>query len=202
MDSRASMDKIYILGRDEVPSVLCVEASQSVCLSFIALPGVSADVNLSIKLLGPHANADLRGVFVCTGEEKININLRMEHQSPKASSNQLFKAVVGGKARMHFDGLIYVAKDAQKTDAFQQVHSLLLSKEAQIESKPQLEIYADDVQCTHGATSGALNAEQLFYMRSRGVSKEDAERFQKIAFLAPVVEHLSEELKEEIYSTL
>lgn len=202
MDLRASMDKVYIIGRDEIPSVICVEEAQSISLSFVALPGVSADIDVSIRLLGPGANADLRGVFVCSDAEKININLRMDHQSPRASSNQLFKAIVGGKSRLYFDGLIYVAKDAQKTDAFQQVHSLLLSKEAMVESRPQLEIYADDVQCTHGATSGALNSEQLFYMRSRGVAKEDAERFQKIAFLAPVVEHLSEELKEEIYATL
>lgn len=195
-------NKIYIIGRDEVPSSIRVEASHSISLSFVALPGVSADVDVCVQLLGPEANAEIKGVFVCTGEEKLNINVQMQHQSPHASSNQLFKGIVGGKANVHFDGLIYVAQDAQKTAAFQQVHSLLLSKDAQMESKPQLEIYADDVQCTHGATSGALNAEQLFYMRSRGIAKEEAERFQKIAFLAPVVEHLSEEIKEEIYATL
>lgn len=195
-------NKIYIIGRDEVPSSICVEASQSISLSLVALPGVSADVDLHIQLLGPEANAEIKGVFVCTGEERLNINVQMQHQSPHASSNQLFKGIVGGKAKVNFEGLIYVAQDAQKTAAFQQVHSLLLSKDAQMESRPQLEIYADDVQCTHGATSGALNAEQLFYMRSRGVAKEDAERFQKIAFLAPVIEHLSEEIKEEICAIL
>ena len=109
---------------------------------------------------------------------------------------------MGGTARASFDGLIYVAQDAQKTEAYQENHTLLLSDAARIESRPQLEIYADDVKCSHGATTGYLNPDELFYLRSRGIPEAEARQLQMIAFLAPVLRRLPEPISEEIYGRL
>ena len=97
---------------------------------------------------------------------------------------------------------MYVAHGAAKSDAHQQCHSLLLSPEAFAEARPQLEIYADDVQCSHGATTGYLNPEELYYLRSRGIPEAEARRLQMVAFLAPVLRRLPESLIEEIHACL
>ena len=97
---------------------------------------------------------------------------------------------------------MYVAPDAQKTKAFQENHSILLSEGAVVETHPQLEIYADDVQCSHGATTGYLNHDELFYLRSRGIPEAEARRLQMISFISPVISHLPEEMQEQIISRL
>ena len=98
---------------------------------------------------------------------------------------------------MDFYGKIIVAKDAQRTEAYQENHNILLSDGAKVDTKPQLEIYADDVKCSHGATIGRLNEEEQFYMRSRGISLEDAKVLQMISFIAPVLENIEDETERE-----
>ncbi len=123
----------------------------------------------------------------------------MRHSVPGCNSRQLFKGLAGGKSKIDFYGKITVAKDAQKTAAFQENHNILLSDYARVNTRPQLEIYADDVKCSHGATVGRLNEEELFYMRSRGISLEDAKVLQMVSFLSPVMEGIQEEkLREEL----
>ena len=112
----------------------------------------------------------------------------MHHDMPHCNSRQLFKGIAGGASRVDFYGKIIVAQDAQKTEAYQENHNILLSDGAKVDTKPQLEIYADDVKCSHGATIGRLNEEEQFYMRSRGISLEDAKVLQMISFIAPVLE--------------
>ena len=129
-------------------------------------------------------------------------NTRLTDYAFDELPRQLFKGIVGGTARAGFDGLIYVAPDAQKTQAFQENHTLLLSDTARTESRPQLEIYADDVQCSHGATTGYLNPDELFYLRSRGIPEAEARQLQMQAFLAPVVRRLPDALAEEIHASL
>ena len=107
-----------------------------------------------------------------------------------------------GYARVEFDGRIVVAPDAQKTEAYQTAQTLQLSDTAVVQTSPQLEIYADDVKCSHGATVGSLNEDEQFYMRSRGISLEEARRLQIISFLSPVTEDLPADVLEEIYSSL
>ena len=127
----------------------------------------------------------------------MKIAVDMHHEVPHCNSRQLFKGIAGGKSRVDFYGKIIVAQDAQKTEAYQENHNILLSDDARVDTKPQLEIYADDVKCSHGATIGRLNEEEQFYMRSRGITLEDARVLQMISFLAPVLEAIPDEAQRE-----
>ena len=194
--------EVYIIGRDAVPQFLRLDAGEARSMTLVVPPGPSARLGLEIDLCGPGASLDLAGVYLCNDAERVDLRVLVRHSSGGCTSRQLFKGIVGGTARAAFDGLIYVAQDAQKTQAYQENHTLLLSGTAFAESRPQLEIYADDVQCSHGATTGYLNPDELFYLRSRGIPEPEARRLQMIAFLAPVLSRLPEELIEEIHAGL
>lgn len=196
------MDKVYIIGRDAVPSLIRLGEGEKLNLSLVALPGVSEEIQLEIDIDGPGCEVDLSGVYICNAEEDLRLHVLVRHNSGGSLSRQVFKGIVGGRARALFDGLIYVAKDSQRTKAYQENHTILLDKSASVEALPQLEIYADDVECSHGCTSGFLSAEEQFYMRSRGIPEEEARYLQKIAFLAPVVSRLPEALAQEIYDSI
>ena len=196
------MDKVYVIGRDAVPQYLRLEAGGRLGLTFIALPGTVARLALEVEIAGPGCDLDIAGAYVCGGEDDFRMNILVRHMSGGSSSRQLVKGLAGGGSRVEFDGLIYIAPDAQKTEAHQESHSILLSPEAKVEARPQLEIYADDVICSHGCTSGFLNAEEEFYMRSRGIPEEVALQLQKLAFLAPVMQRLPEDLRQELYESI
>lgn len=196
------MDKVYVIGRDAVPQFLRLEAGQQFRMTFVALPGTVARLALEVELAGPGCDLDIAGAYVCSGNDDFRMNILVRHSSGGSTSRQLVKGLAGGAARVEFDGLIYIAQDAQKTEAHQESHSILLSPDARIEARPQLEIYADDVICTHGCSSGFLNAEEEFYMRSRGIPEEVALQLQKRAFLAPVLQRLPEDLSQELYESI
>ena len=196
------MDKVYVIGRDAVPQYLRLEAGGRLGLTFIALPGTVARLALEVEIAGPGCDVDIAGAYVCGGEDDFRMNILVRHMSGGSSSRQLVKGLAGGSSRVEFDGLIYIAPDAQKTEAHQESHSILLSPEAKVEARPQLEIYADDVICSHGCTSGFLNAEEEFYMRSRGIPEEVARQLQKLAFLASVMQRLPENLRQELYESI
>lgn len=196
------MDNVYVIGRDAVPQYLRLEAGGRLGLTFIALPGTVARLALEVEIAGPGCDVDIAGAYVCSGEDDFRMNILVRHMSGGSSSRQLVKGLAGGSSRVEFDGLIYIAPDAQKTEAHQESHSILLSPEAKVEARPQLEIYADDVICSHGCTSGFLNAEEEFYMRSRGIPEEVAHQLQKLAFLAPVMQRLPEDLRQELYESI
>ena len=181
------MDSVYVIGRDAVPSLLRRGAGEPLRMTLIVPEGESCKLALEVDLDGPGASLDLAGCSMSSGAEQVEIRVTVRHNVPGCRSEQLFKSVAGGNARVSFDGLVYVAPDAVRTVAHQQNHSLLLSEGAVAESRPQLEIYADDVECSHGATTGYLNPEELFYMRSRGIPEEEARRMQVEAFLAPII---------------
>ena len=126
------------------------------------------------ELDGEGCFARLTGLSVLTGNQHVDNQLRVEHRAPHGSSHQLFKGILGGASRGVFNGLIHVHKGAQKTDAKQTNRNLLLSDKALVHSNPQLEIFADDVRCTHGSTVGQLDESVLFYLRSRGLSEKAA----------------------------
>lgn len=191
---------IYIIGKDEIPASVSLEANERLEWTLVCLPGTSAKVNIDIDLDGPGAEVDLAGLYLCHSAEKVTLNVNVRHNSGGCTSHQLFKGIVGGSANASFDGLIYVAHGAQKTKAYQENHSILLSSTAKAESRPQLEIYADDVECSHGATTGFLNEDELFYMRSRGIPEKEARRLQVISFLAPILARLPEGLRDDIVS--
>ena len=196
-------DGIYILGRDAVPSFVRLGAGESLCWTLVALPGTSCDLHVEIDLDGPGAEADLAGIYVCKADEKVRLDILVKHNSGGCTSRQLFKGIAGGTSEADFDGMIYVRKGAQKTKAYQENHTILLTDTARVETRPQLEIYADDVECSHGATTGFLNEDELFYMRSRGIPEAEARRMQMISFLSPVASRLPDELKNDyIYASL
>lgn len=196
------MNKVFFIGKDSIPSGVRLERGETLTWTLVAMPGVSADVEIEIDIDGPGCTVDLAGLYVCNSDEKVNLKALVRHNSGGSVSRQLFKGVTGGHSSFSFDGLIYVRQDAQKTKAFQENHTILLSPDAVAQTRPQLEIYADDVECSHGATTGFLSQEELFYMRSRGIPEPEARRLQILSFLSPVLDRLPEELSQEIVSVL
>ena len=195
-------NRVYVFGRDSVPQYLRLEAGEELAMTLVILPGTTVRYCLEVDLCGPGASLDLAGLYLCPEAEQVDLRILVRHAVGGCVSRQLFKGIAGGTARAAFDGLIYVASDAQKTESYQENHTLLLSDTARTESRPQLEIYADDVQCSHGATTGYLNPDELFYLRSRGIPEAEARHLQMQAFLAPVVRRLPDALAEEIHASL
>ena len=179
-----------------------VAAGQVLNLQFTVLPGESRDIDVRIDLNGPGAEAHLKGLYLCNADEKVNFHFVMHHRAPGCRSTQLFNGIAGGSAQVRFDGTIIVAPDAQKTEAYQENHNIVLTDTAKVETKPQLEIYADDVKCSHGATVGSLNEDELFYMRSRGIPEAEAKTLQMLSFLSPVIPAGAEEEIEKAVRSL
>ena len=180
-----------------IPQNIVVERDAKLDMVLLVMPGVSCDVKLDVKLAGEGAEANIYGAYVCGGDERVKISVDMHHDLPHCNSRQLFKGIAGGTSRVDFYGKIIVAQDAQRTEAYQENHNILLTDGAKVDTKSQLEIYADDVKCSHGATIGRLNEEEQFYMRSRGISLEDAKVLQMISFIAPVLENIEGEAERE-----
>lgn len=175
---------------------ISVGAGASLELAFIVLGDVRVSNRLDIRLTGEGASCRLRGLWLLNGQADVSFTVNMNHEVPHCTSEQLFKGIEGGAAHSDFFGLIRVAPDARKTEARQQCHNLLLTDKARANAKPQLEIYADDVICTHGATVGRLADEELFYMRSRGISLEEAQKMQLTVFAAEALDIVPEEVAE------
>ena len=164
-----------------------VGAGEKLQLTFVVLPGESRDIDVAIDLVGEGAEVDLKGLYLCGGDERVNFRILMHHRAGGCLSRQCIDGIAGGSSRVTFDGRIIVAPDAQKTEAYQENHNILLSDDAHVETTPQLEIYADDVKCSHGATIGRLDEDALFYMRTRGVPEKEARVLQMLSFLSPVI---------------
>lgn len=143
--------------------------------------------NLSIALNGGSCEAHLNGLFITRETNHIDNHTSVQHNEPNCQSNQLYKGILDGKSTGVFNGKIYVKRDAQKTNAYQSSKNILLSDDATINTKPQLEIYADDVKCSHGSTTGQLNEEALFYLRSRGLGVDSARNLLLYAFANDVL---------------
>ena len=184
----------------DIPGRIVVERDAKVDVVIAVMAGESCDWKIDVELIGEGAEANLYGAYVCGSNEKVKMAVDMYHKVPHCNSRQLFKGIAGGESRVDFYGKIIVAQDAQRTEAYQENHNLLLSDKAKVDTKPQLEIYADDVKCSHGATIGRLNEEEQFYMRSRGITLEDAKLLQMISFIAPVLENVKDEAQRESLS--
>ena len=191
------MTEVIIVSDGQLVRNIDVQSGQRKDMVLLVYPGVSCDVKLDVRLAGEGAEANIYGAYVCGGSEKVKIAVDMHHDFPHCNSRQLFKGIAGGVAKVDFYGKIIVAQDAQRTEAYQENHNILLSDGAKVDTKPQLEIYADDVKCSHGATIGRLNEEEQFYMRSRGITLEDAKVLQMISFIAPVLENIQDEAQRE-----
>ncbi len=159
----------------------------------VALGGALLRNNLYIRLVGPGADAQLFGATMVTGRQVIDHRTLVEHRVEQCTSNQLYKSVAEQEGTVTFTGRIHVYPGAQKTNAYQSHRALLLSPKATVNARPQLEIYADDVRCTHGATTGALDEDALFYLRSRGIPESRARALLLHAFVHEALELLPEE---------
>ena len=158
----------------------------SLTLHSFDLGGALTRNNLTVTLDGEGANAVLHGLYLGSEQRHIDNHTRIEHAKPHCDSRELYKGILADSSRAVFHGRIVVSKGAQKTDSKQTNNNLLLSNEALVNTKPQLEIYADDVKCTHGATIGRLDDEALFYLRSRGIGRREAANLLIYAFASEI----------------
>jgi Fe-S cluster assembly protein SufD len=155
--------------------------------------------NIHVRLDGSGAHADVLGLYLMDKEQHVDNQVRIDHNTPHCTSNELFKGILDEEASAVFNGYIYVARDAQKTNAYQNNNNILLKPTATINTMPFLEIYADDVKCSHGATVGQLDMEAMFYMRQRGISEANARLLLMYAFAADIISEISiEALRERI----
>ncbi len=163
--------------------------SANVTSTSIALGGslVRNDVNVT---LSEGADTQLNGLYIVSGSQHVDNHTSIDHAKPHAASHELYKGILDGKSSAVFNGRILVRKDAQKTDSKQTNKNLVLSDEAVIDTKPELQIFADDVRCTHGATIGQLDAESMFYLQSRGIDKSDARSLLIYAFAQEIVDRV------------
>jgi Fe-S cluster assembly protein SufD len=166
------------------------ERNSSLRLAAFDLGGSLVRRNLTVTLDGEGGNAFLYGLYLGANEQHIDNHTRIEHVKPHCDSRELYKGILRDSSHAVFHGRIVVSKGAQKTDSKQTNNNLLLSNQALVNTKPQLEIYADDVKCTHGATIGRLEEEALFYLRSRGIGRQEAENILIYAFASEVIEKL------------
>jgi Fe-S cluster assembly protein SufD len=196
-------DKAFHFGR----LVFHQERSSNVATHSIATGGGLVREEVKAVLDGEGAEATLAGLYVITGRQHIDNQTTLDHAQPHCSSREVYKGVLDGESSAVFNGKIIVRKDAQKTDSKQSNKNLLLSEKAIIDTKPALEIYADDVKCTHGATIGQIDPEAIFYLRSRGIGRQEARDLLTYAFANDVLERikyepLRERLREGLFARL
>ena len=168
-----------------------VEAYGSVSTSAITLNGGLIRNNVDVVLNGQGANAGIFGVYLADKTQHIDNYVFVDHKVPDCTSNELFKGILDDESSAVFNGHILVRRDAQRTNAFQNNKNILLTNNATIDTKPFLEIYADDVKCSHGATVGQLDNDAMFYLRSRGIKEDSARMLLMYAFAAEVINEIS-----------
>jgi Fe-S cluster assembly protein SufD len=149
--------------------------------------------NLSIALDGGNIEANLNGCYLPREGQFVDNHTKVDHRKAHSNSHELYKGVLNGQSTGVFNGKVYVRQDAQKTNAYQSNANVLLSDDAQMNTKPELEIYADDVKCSHGTTTGQMDENAIFYLRSRGMSVESAQRLLTSAFIVDVMNKVKSE---------
>jgi Fe-S cluster assembly protein SufD len=149
---------------------------------------VRNDVDARLAAVGAHC--ELNGLYLAGGRQHVDTHTRIDHLQPHCSSNEFYKGILDGHARSVFNGKVIVHPDAQKTDARQSNKNLLLSADAEADTKPELEIYADDVKCSHGATVGQLDADAVFYLRSRAIDEDAARNLLTFAFAHEIIDQV------------
>lgn len=169
----------------------------------IAIGGSFTRNNFTLALDAPGAEARLTGLTIINGTQHSDSWVDMRHNAPRCESDQLFKTIVNDSSMAAFSGKIYVARDAQQTNAYQSNKNIVLAAAANAYSKPQLEIYADDVKCSHGSTTGQIDEEALFYLRARGVKESSARKLLLYAFAENIVERLDDpQFREEVHELI
>lgn len=167
----------------------------------ITLSGQLVRNNHNVVLANSNCEANLNGLFKINGNQIVDNHTLVDHQFPYCQSNELYKGIIDGKSTGVFNGKIFVRKDAQKTNAYQSSKNILLSDDATINTKPQLEIYADDVKCSHGTSTGKIEDDAMFYLHARGIGKESAKKLLLNAFAGEVIEKIQVESLKELIQT-
>ena len=165
-----------------------LDAGASYTCTSVATGARIARNDLSVLMDAPGGSCVLRGLYSTSGSQHIDNHIDIDHARPSCTSDQYFKGILDGRSRAVFSGRVLVRKDAQKSEAHQSDKNLILSEGARINTKPSLEIYADDIQATHGATAGAVADDALFYMRSRGIDEDTARRLLVSGFAAEILD--------------
>jgi Fe-S cluster assembly protein SufD len=156
----------------------------------MTLSGELVRNNHNVVLADSNCEAHLNGLFISSGTQQIDNHTLIDHQMPHCESNELYKGIAKDKSSGTFNGKIFVRKDAQKTNAYQSSKNILMSDDATINTKPQLEIYADDVKCSHGTSTGKIDTEALFYLKARGIDEESARKLLLQAFAQELIDKI------------
>ncbi|MFI3324372.1 MAG: SufD family Fe-S cluster assembly protein [Rikenellaceae bacterium] len=186
-----------LVGNGEVN--LAVNHAQGANSDIVAVSLKANKTIYNLQLSGADGYSHVNTLQAGSSKDNNSVTLNMRHESADCSSRSLSKCVASAEASLHFDGLVYVAQDAQRTVAEQNCRSIMLSDTAHIEARPQLEIYADDVKCSHGATMGQVDTDAILYMRQRGLSEAQARRVQIEGFVTDLLDRVTiEELRESL----
>jgi Fe-S cluster assembly protein SufD len=171
-------------------------------INTITLGGELVRNNLNIRVNGQNCETNLNSAYILKDNQHVDNHTVVDHHVPNCVSNELYKGVIDDKATAVFNGKVFVRPDAQKINAFQSNGNVLLSNDATINSKPELEIYADDVKCSHGSTTGQLDEKAVFYLRSRGMGEKQARELLVQAFVGDVLEKLDDAVKSHVEALL
>ena len=201
-NAKLEIDKVQNDGVNDY-QIACEQVRQATDSIFkintFTLGGAIVRNNLNIESLGQNTESWLNGLYPLKNKQHVDNHTYMYHREPNCESHELYKGIMDDQSTGVFNGKVFVHKEAQKTNAYQSNGNIVLTDDATINSKPELEIYADDVKCSHGSTTGQLDEEALFYLRSRGLSKKSARAVLVNAFASDVIDHIGvDSVKEEI----
>ena len=182
-------DEVYSISTEQVEQ----EKGSIFTLSTISLAGELIRNNVNVSVIGENCTTNLNGIYASSNTQHIDNHTTIDHIAAHCNSNELYKGIADDKSTIVFNGKVYVRPNAQKINAFQSNANILLSDDASVNSKPELEIYADDVKCSHGSTTGQLDEEAIFYLQARGVSKKSATNLLINAFLMDVTDQIGNE---------
>jgi Fe-S cluster assembly protein SufD len=178
------------------------EKDSNFTINTITVDGLLVRNNLEINVNGQNCESNLSGAYILKDKQLVDNHTVVDHKVANCQSNELYKGVIDDQATAVFNGKVFVRQDAQKINAFQSNGNVLLSDSATINSKPELEIYADDVKCSHGSTTGQLDEEAVFYLRARGLSEKSARALMVTAFIGEVLEKIEDEAVNEYVNDL
>lgn len=204
VDKGASLDLVVMqnensLSRHESDYRIRLEENSSLSLNIVTLHAGNVTNKIHSLIAGKKASCNLNGLYLADGQQIVDTDVVLVHDAEETQSRQLFKGILDGNSRSKFEGEVVVSPAAQKTEAYQANNNLLISDQAKASSDPHLVIYADDVKCSHGSTAGSVGDQELFYMRSRGISEKEARILQQQAFAGTVLEKVSHpELRERL----
>ncbi len=207
VEKESAVDYVKIQRESEkafhVGTMQVEQGSQSRFTAFsLALGAAIARNDINIAINGEQCETMLDGLYLPANDQLVDHHTFIDHTQPNCSSREIFKGIITGNSRSVFNGKIFVRKEAQKTDSKQTNRNLLLSDKATVDTKPQLEIFADDVKCTHGATVGGLDAASFFYVKSRGISEEAARALLTVGFAGEVTNYINNEALRKHVDTL